>query len=197
MPFEGFTVTSSRDPSAGDPFAPAASETKPESDDIKRRRLESARRAVDRRLKDERRRKRRARRVRRRVKCTIGGLVFLNLIAFLGLETPSDPLSIWTYIGVDKLEHLIALIMLAAVLIPLLARWLSPALTLLTVTLFGLVTEITQAYSPGRTPDFADFVADQVGILIGWWIGVWILGKLRAHVAEDDEAAGHQPRRRR
>ena len=106
-------------------------------------------------------------------------------------------MSVWTYIGLDKLEHLLAFIVLAAVLIPLLARWLSPALILLSVTLLGLVTEIAQAYSPGRTADFGDFVADQVGVLIGWWIGVWVLEKLRARATEDNEESGHQPRRRR
>ena len=198
MRLEGSTVTALHDSSDGDPFAPVGSETNPDSDDIKRRKLESARRAVDRRLKDERRKKRRARRTLRRVKWTIGGLLFLNVIAFLGLETPSNPLSIWTYIGLDKFEHLLAFSAIAAVLIPLLARWLSPALILLSVTLFGLVTEIAQAYSPGRTADFGDFVADQVGFLIGWWIGVWLLGRLRARAsAEDDEESAHQPRRRR
>ena len=102
MRLEGSTVTALHDSSDGDPFAPVGSETNPDSDDIKRRKLESARRAVDRRLKDERRKKRRARRTLRRVKWTIGGLLFLNVIAFLGLETPSNPLSIWTYIGLDK-----------------------------------------------------------------------------------------------
>lgn len=183
-----------RDSAAGDPFEPATPDGLSEAEDAKTRKLEAARRAVDRRLKDERRKKRRSRRMRRRIKWIVTGLILLNGVAFLGLETPSDPLSIWTYIGFDKFEHLFTFMALTAVMIPVLSRWVSPALTMVLVTLFGLVTEIAQAYSPGRTPDFGDFVADQVGILIGWWVGRLILDKLRARANEGDNGLDPEPR---
>lgn len=139
------------------------------------KRLEAARAAVDRRNRRQRRKVRRARRARHRIGWTLVWLLAVNLVAFIGLGTPTDPLLITTYLGLDKIEHAIAFAVVTAIAIPAAGRWVSPAISLVLAMMLGLLIEIVQAYTPDRTPDFGDFVADELGILLGWGIGVIIL----------------------
>lgn len=157
--------------------------------------LDAARRAVDRRRRRERRQKRRARRLRRRALWIGVGVIALNGAALAGLGTPTDPLALETYLGRDKIEHLSAFLAVTALAVPALGRWFSPGLTLLPMLALGLVIEIAQAYAPGHTADFADFVADEVGIVAGWAIGTLVLDRVRARLgAHPRDAVTRTPR---
>lgn len=149
------------------------------NDPIDDKRLEAARAAVDRRNRRQRRKVRRARRARHRIGWTLVWLLAVNAVAFIGLGTPTDPLQISTYLGLDKIEHAIAFVVVTAIAIPAAGRWISPAISLILALMLGLMIEILQAYTPNRTADFGDFVADELGILLGWGIGVLILRWLR------------------
>ena len=68
--------------------------------------------------------------------------------------------------GLDKVGHLVAFAVPAALAWWLRARWLLPVLVL-----HALVSEPLQAVlAPGRQPDPVDAVADLVGIALGVWV---------------------------
>lgn len=112
-------------------------------------------------------RRRRRRGHRRREDVGIWVTVFLALInaaALLTFDLVKDPLAPETYLGDDKIGHFIFFFIAAGVIGPLLMRWLSIGVNALVLVIFGLMIEIVQAYQPLRSPDFADFLADEAGI---------------------------------
>jgi len=71
--------------------------------------------------------------------------------------------------GWDKSNHLLAF----GVMMWLGCKAFSPrVLTVLIALLtYGAVIEIAQSYTPNRSAEWLDFLADGMGILLGW--GVW------------------------
>lgn len=130
--------------------------------------LSAARRAIDRRRRQERRFARRARRQRTRVAWAIACLLGLNLAAWFSLETSSDLLT-WTYmLKVDKLQHVAVFFAAMAVCVALLGRWVSAGVLAILLINAGLLIEMVQAFDPTRTADVADFAFDQIGVALGW-----------------------------
>ena len=52
-------------------------------------------------------------------------------------------------------------------------------LTIATVVLFGVLTEIMQVYVPGRSCDYRDLIADTIGIILATIVARWIVKKYK------------------
>jgi VanZ family protein len=79
----------------------------------------------------------------------------------------------------DKVEHGLAYFLLAG--IPLFAGYRNTLLRVASGLVFlGLLLEVLQNYSPGRSCDFADFIADVVGVVCGITAGLLLDRHARA-----------------
>lgn len=89
-------------------------------------------------------------------------LLLLGVVTYLALTPkPQAPLSL----GWDKLNHLFAFTVLAAVGAMGFARaWTRLALGLLA---FGVLIEILQSFTPHRSAEWRDLLADLLGIALG------------------------------
>lgn len=61
--------------------------------------------------------------------------------------------------------------------VPTIARVLIPTLI---ATVFGIVDEFHQSFTPGRTPDVLDVVVDFLGALLGAWLMTRVIASIRA-----------------
>ena len=114
----------------------------------------------------------------------VPAVAYMALI-FFASSMPGDevPAILW-----DKLEHLLAYAVLGILfLVPLTAGQLSKltamtgAVAVLLSTLYGVVDEVHQSFTPGRFPDVRDLFADALGAALGV-AGVWLLGVIGARV---------------
>lgn len=48
-------------------------------------------------------------------------------------------------------------------------------ITLVSVVVFGGMTEIMQAYVPGRSCDYRDLIADTIGVILATVVAKWII----------------------
>lgn len=92
-------------------------------------------------------------------------IVLLNIAALLVFEPARDALALESYLKDDSLTHFGVFFVCVAVGGPLLLRWFSLGIISVGLVGFGLAAEVVQAFSAGRTADFVDFVADEIGIL--------------------------------
>ncbi|HJR22515.1 MAG TPA: VanZ family protein [Dongiaceae bacterium] len=97
-----------------------------------------------------------------------------------------------TSIG-DKAEHVIAFAILG--MLGAASSERSVARTILGLAAFGIAIEMLQAFSPGRSPDPLDVVADVVGVGLG--CGAVILLRRMTSLLIDRTAAGASPCRAR
>jgi VanZ family protein len=85
------------------------------------------------------------------------------IVAASSLSMPEMPVGLW---NADKLVHfaVFGLLATATVRVPALARraWLA----VLLVSLFGAADEVHQGFTPGRSPDPYDWLADTLGALV-------------------------------
>jgi VanZ family protein len=94
-------------------------------------------------------------------------------------------------LGFDKLQHMIAYLVLAVTI----GFWVSPEfwrqrrfLALLLVVLvssaYGAIDEVHQIFTPGRECSVWDWIADTIGAMLGaaavMWVNTFILNKIRA-----------------
>ncbi len=102
-------------------------------------------------------------------------------VLFFASSMPGDevPTIFW-----DKLEHLLGYAVLGILfLVPLAAGRLSRMtaatglVAILLSTLYGVVDEVHQSFTPGRSPDVRDLVADALGAALGV-AGVWLLSAI-------------------
>lgn len=100
--------------------------------------------------------------------------VVLAVVVIIGSLLPADsaPMRALDELSInDKLEHVIAYLLLA--LLPAIherRRILVPLLP--TTLLMGILLEFGQLYSPGRSFDVYDMLADGVGVLVGTAFGL-------------------------
>jgi VanZ family protein len=84
-------------------------------------------------------------------------------------------------LGIDKVQHLLAYLALAVGA----GLWISPAmwrarrflaffLAVLAVSLYGIVDEIHQSFTPGRDCNVWDWAADTLGAILGAALMTWI-----------------------
>lgn len=91
-------------------------------------------------------------------------LICCTLVLLL-LPLSSDASNTLTYF--DKLVHALIFLVLTAMAIRI---WTSHhLLTVLLLIAFGGLTELMQGLTGWRTASWADFVADTVGVLLGWF----------------------------
>jgi len=106
-------------------------------------------------------------------------------LIFWGELTPHPP-DLGSIFGWDKLQHFTAYFGLAsmATMVIGLKPKLPPAI--LDIILLGGLLELLQGFT-GRDPDIWDFVANSIGVLSGWIIGVaiWRLTGLAGRRALD------------
>jgi len=97
---------------------------------------------------------------------------FLAVIAGSLLPADSLPIRALSHFGVgDKLQHFAAYAVLA--FLPALhERWPALAAVLAAVVGTGVLLEFAQNYSPGRSFEIGDMVADTVGALCGLVLGL-------------------------
>ena len=108
-------------------------------------------------------------------------LFLLSALPQLG-RAPSFPFS-------DKVAHLILYAVLGAAL-----AWgwsrsprLVPHLVLLvTGAVYGLSDEWHQMYVPGRVPDLADWLADVVGLLVGYGATLQVVERVNGNVEVEE-----------
>jgi VanZ family protein len=111
-----------------------------------------------------------------------GGIWFLS-----SQSTLPQPKGVW---GFDKIQHFIAYFVLALAI----GVWMSPAfwqarrfcaffLVISIVSVYGVVDEIHQWFTPGRECNIWDWIADTIGAIHGaaamMWVNVWLLHKIR------------------
>jgi VanZ family protein len=82
----------------------------------------------------------------------------------------------------DKLGHLTLYAVLGLALAW--GRWRAqvpiPHILLLAIgALYGMTDEVHQMFVPGRQPDFADWVADVIGLAIGYGTALTLTGRTR------------------
>jgi VanZ family protein len=65
----------------------------------------------------------------------------------------------------DKVEHVLAYAALALLGVATAQR--APAFTILGLVLFGIAIELLQTFSPGRSPEIGDALADSIGVCLG------------------------------
>jgi VanZ family protein len=100
------------------------------------------------------------------------GLACVVVIAGSVLPAASAPIRMLSKLGInDKIEHLGAYALLA--LLPTVhERWRRLSLLLLLMLLLGVALEFGQLYSPGRSFEIGDMVADATGLLAGFLCGL-------------------------
>jgi VanZ family protein len=112
-------------------------------------------------------------------------LLAIGIVNLSGTEDPATPGFIPSF---DKLAHFGVYGLLATLLfrlIPTASRnGLSALVIVLAVSLFGLSDEIHQAFTPGRSVEFADWVADTLGAAVAV-MAYWKWGGYR-HLVETD-----------
>jgi VanZ family protein len=91
------------------------------------------------------------------------------LAVIVGSLLPSDSFAIRTLERLplnDKAQHALAYAVLT--LLPVFhEKWRSAAILLVMVAAMGILLEFAQLYSPGRSYDIHDMLADAAGIIIG------------------------------
>ena len=114
-------------------------------------------------------------------------------VLFFASSVPGDDLPghMW-----DKLEHLLAYAVLGILfLLPLCGgrlvqmRGATAAMAVLLATLYGAFDEVHQAFTPDRSPDVRDLVADCLGATLGVaaiLLLISIARRLRGSVPVDD-----------
>lgn len=98
------------------------------------------------------------------------------VVVIVGSLLPADSRAIQT-IGQlhvnDKVEHGLAYAVLG--LLPVLhERLRMAALSLVLVAVLGVLLEFGQLYSPGRSYDTHDMMADFAGVAVGGVVGLWL-----------------------
>jgi VanZ family protein len=93
-------------------------------------------------------------------------------------------------LGFDKLQHLIAYLVLAGAA----GFWISPEfwrqrrflallLVVLVSSVYGAIDEAHQFFTPGRDCNVWDWIADTIGAILGaagiMWVNTYILNKIR------------------
>jgi VanZ family protein len=73
-------------------------------------------------------------------------------------------------------------------------RWRGLALAL-SMILLGVVIELLQHFSPGRTPDIADVIANSTGVFTGITLGLCVIGAL-ARSGQTENALRRSPSER-
>lgn len=98
-------------------------------------------------------------------------LLAIGIVSLSGTENPAAPGGIPFF---DKLAHFCVFGLLATLIIRLVPEklrwpWGATGVVLL-VSLFGLSDEFHQSFTPGRSVEFADWVADTLGALVAVWL---------------------------
>src|SRR5690606_34358455 len=91
--------------------------------------------------------------------------------------------------GLDKVAHLLAYLVLGFLLTFGAVRQRVPLVVAVLIgLLYGLLDEIHQSRVPGRSAEFADWVADGIGTLIGLFLFLLVR---RIRGAREDDIAAH------
>lgn len=96
------------------------------------------------------------------------GWLLVALVAFLSL-TPEPP-TIISAAGRDKVAHLLAygaLMLWFLQLYPISRR---PLIAILFVAM-GVLIEVLQGFTPTRSTEYTDMVANTSGVMLGWMLG--------------------------
>ena len=99
-------------------------------------------------------------------------VVLVATVCWLAL-TPAPPPDLST--GWDKLNHTLAFASLAFTGRLGLATKRAPWWLPVTLLLFGGLIELLQLAVPGRSSEWADLLADAIGLAAGWVLACWIL----------------------
>lgn len=108
-------------------------------------------------------------------------LFVLSALPHLG-RAPSFPFS-------DKVAHMILYAVLGATLAWGWSRSPRPVphlMVLLAGVLYGLSDEWHQMYVPGRVPDLADWLADVVGLLVGYRATLQVVERMHGKVEAEE-----------
>jgi VanZ family protein len=104
-------------------------------------------------------------------------------VLFFASSVPGDELSSHMW---DKLEHLLAYAVLGVLfLLPLCGgrllqmRGATAAMAVLLATLYGAFDEVHQAFTPDRSPDVRDLIADCLGAAVGVSIVLLLIAIVR------------------
>jgi VanZ family protein len=120
----------------------------------------------------------------RRVLCWIPALAWAGLIFFLSTR-PAGPQPAWWFENADKVIHAILFGIQSLLLFLAFRRgssmtfWKSALLAFALATAYGASDEIHQFFTPSRTPDFLDLLADALGA------SVVFLGLLKPRINTD------------
>ena len=93
--------------------------------------------------------------------CCLTGVLVLSLMP-AGVRLPDT--------GWDKSNHLLAFCALACT--GLMAYPKRPAILLASLLAYGGMIEVLQSFTPDRMAEWADLLADALGLALGW--GAWI-----------------------
>ncbi len=94
------------------------------------------------------------------------------LVLALMTPVPHMPTTGW-----DKSNHLLAFTVLA-----LLGQWAYPQRTMTVLwgmLAYGVLIEGLQSLTPNRSAEWADWLTDCLGLLLGWWLHAAIIPKIQ------------------
>jgi len=126
--------------------------------------------------------------VRQRHRRSVLFVVLLALVTYLALR-PANPQVVVE--GWDKVNHLLAFLVLAAVgvaAMPAPAPW-AERWTAFWLLAYGAWIEWAQTLTATRQAEFLDWVADAVGILIGLALARWLGARRRRRANRANEPA--------
>lgn len=94
--------------------------------------------------------------------CWVGGVIFISLT-----PNPPEPVRFW---NADKLEHALAYGLLMLWFCQIFQQKMARLVTAGLLIFLGVTLEILQSFTGYRFFEFADMVANTIGVLLGW---VW------------------------
>ncbi len=105
-----------------------------------------------------------------------GGWLLIGLVVYLSLTPhPPDPLP---FSGGDKLEHAFAYASLSLWFCQIYLQVRQRVAVLAALIALGAMMEVLQGLSGYRVFEYADMLANSVGVLIGWGLAHTLLGRL-------------------
>lgn len=114
------------------------------------------------------------------IRYNLFGIIWFLLILLLGL-TPGESMpstNVWDFLSFDKIAHFFVFAVLTFLFILgfskqytfLFFRYNAVYLAISIAMIYGIIIEIGQTFIPERGLEFADMLANSIGVFAGWFV---------------------------